>query len=102
MRLPPRFSEDSRLIERVAADLSAVRDDLFDFRTIQDAPTLRQVSIVKRPMLCLEGIVLGHPRLLDGEAIVTSQYWGAFTASSGIIGHLRPDLVSLVQDRGIH
>lgn len=80
MRKKYTFAADLRTLESLADDLAAVSDGSFNFADVKNAPVLKHVSIVHRPMQCLEGVVEGHPRLPDGRRIVTSQLWAACDA----------------------
>lgn len=80
MRKKATFAVDLRTLESLTGDLVSVRDGKFNFADIENAPVLKHVSVVHRPMQCLEGVVEGHPRLPDGHRIVTSQLWAACNA----------------------
>lgn len=76
MRSSDSFKIDLPRFRAATADLEAVRAGTFDFTKIKNLVTLETVSLVKRPMFCLEGIVHGHPKLMDGDIAVTSQVLG--------------------------
>jgi hypothetical protein len=76
MRSSDSFKIDLPRFRSATADLTAVKDGAFDFSKIRNLVTLEHVSLVKRPMWCLEGRVYGHPKLTDGDIIVTSQLLG--------------------------
>lgn len=67
---------DIRILESLATDFSKLSRGDFQKSLLAEAPRLEQVNIVTKPILCLEGIVTGHPRIPDGRQIVTSQLWG--------------------------
>lgn len=68
-----KSTTDLRPLEGLTGGLVAVRDEGFEFAGIGDAPVSKHVSVVHRPIQCLEGVLAGHPRLRDGHRIVTSQ-----------------------------
>lgn len=67
---------DVRMLEDLATDFSKLSRGDFQESLLAEAPLLEQVNIVSKPVLFLEGIVTGHPRIPDGRQIVTSQLWG--------------------------
>lgn len=67
---------DIRVLADLASDFSKLSRGDFQHAHLVEAPRLEQVNLVAKPVLFLEGIVTGHPRIPDGRQIVTSQLWG--------------------------
>lgn len=68
-----RFAEPS-VVRRIFDDLTQVHDGTLDVAAIRaQAPTLDSYRLVLGWSHALRGVVHGHPSLVDGGDIVTSQ-----------------------------
>ena len=71
---------DSELenLRAVTSDLSAIRRGGLDVESLWNLPILDHVTISQRPVVCLEGLVSGHPLLPDNHRILTPALYGVF------------------------
>ncbi|MGG6893775.1 hypothetical protein [Rhizobium sp. BR 315] len=98
-----RLSVEIDRLESLLRDLRRVEMGTLRASDLGDSlPTLEGYSLSVGQVSCLEGIVFGHPKLPDGERIVTSQIYAFLECDGQLFGRTKNRWYRLnsIEDRG--